>query len=84
MNAVHQQLHSGGKRVPWLTLCRLLAVARSKLCYQAPPRQRDEAVDEPLSAPINEIIEERPAFGVRRPRPHGEPQESAPHHASEA
>jgi putative transposase len=66
MSAVHQQLHSEAITVPWTQLCRLLGVPRSTLYYQPHPRQRDEAVDEPLAAQIKEIIEERPAFGVRR------------------
>lgn len=66
MNAVHQQLLAEGRRVPWLKLCRWLGVARSTLYYQPHPRQRDEAIDQPLAAQIKEIIEERPAFGVRR------------------
>ena len=66
MNAVHPQLHTEGRTVPWTQLCRLLGVPRPTLYYQAHPRQRDEAVDEPLAAQIKEIIEKRPAFGVRR------------------
>ena len=66
MNAVQQQLLSEEVRVPWQKLCRWLGVARSTLYYQPHPRRRDEAVDEPLAAQIKEIIEERPAFGVRR------------------
>lgn len=66
MNAVQQQLHAEGRRVPWLKLCRGIGVARSTLYYQPHPRQRDEAIDQPLAAQIKEIIEERPAFGVRR------------------
>jgi putative transposase len=66
MKAVHQQLHTEGRAVPWTQLCRLLAVPRSTLYYPPRPHQRCEAVDEPLAAQIKAIIEERPAFGVRR------------------
>jgi putative transposase len=66
MNAVHQHFQAEGRRVPWLKLCRWLGVARSTLYYQPHPRQHDEAIDQPLAAQIKEIIEERPAFGVRR------------------
>ena len=66
MNAVQQQLHSEGRRVPWQKLCRWLGVPRSTLYYQPRPRQRNEAVDEALAGQIKEIIVERPAFGVRR------------------
>jgi putative transposase len=66
MNALQQQLLAEGRRVPWLKLCRWLGVARSTLYYQPHPRQCDDAIDEPLAAQIKEIIEERPAYGVRR------------------
>lgn len=66
MKAVHQQLHADGFHVSWLKLCRLLGVPRSTLYYQPHPRKRDEAVDETPAAQIKEIIEDRPAFGVRR------------------
>jgi putative transposase len=66
MNAVHQQLQAEGRRVPWLKLCRWIGVARSTLYYPSHPRQRDEAIDQNLAVQIKEIIEERPAFGVRR------------------
>jgi len=52
MNALQQQLLAGGRRVPWLKLCRWLGVARSTLYYQPHPRQCDDAIDEPLAAQI--------------------------------
>jgi putative transposase len=66
MNAVAQQLHAEGRVLPWTQLCRLLDMPRSTLYYQPRPRKRSEAVDETIAAQIREIIEERPAFGVRR------------------
>jgi putative transposase len=40
--------------------------AGSTLYCQPRPRKRSEAVDETIATQIREIIEERPAFGVRR------------------
>lgn len=65
MSAVHQQLLSEGRRVAWVRLRRLLGMARSTLYYHPHPPRRNGAVDGELAALIKEIIEERPAFGVR-------------------
>ena len=63
--AVHNELLNEGRNVPMSKLCAWLDVPRTTAYYQ-PRQRRARSVDRVTEFLVYEVIQEFPAFGIRR------------------
>lgn len=66
MIAIANDFHAAGQSVPVATLCRVLELPRSTAYYKPKSEPQQRPCDPELTGMIYTIIQEHPAFGVRR------------------
>lgn len=66
MIAIANDLLAAGKSVPVATFCRVLGLPRSTAYYKPKSEPLERSCDQELTGMIYAIIQEHPAFGVRR------------------